>query len=390
MNSEIKYIGVDDIELDLFEGQYEVSQGVSYNSYVILDEKVAVLDTVDKRCEGEWLMKLKEVLQGRDVDYLILHHLEPDHAGSVLEFLKQFPNATLVGNVKTFQMLPLFLEECVTNNTIIVNEGYMLSFGEHKLTFYMAPMVHWPEVMVSYEEKEKTLFSADAFGKFGALSLTGEEDWACEARRYYFNIVGKYGAPVQTLLKKLRNLDVEKICPLHGPMLYKDLAYYVDLYDIWSSYRAECEGVLVAYASFHGNTAAVAEAFVEMLRLNGCTNVVMHDISRADMSEVIEDAFRYDRMILAAASYEGGLAPSMREFLQKLQSKSYQKRIVGIIENGSWAPSAGKVMKELLADMKEVEVLEPIVTIHASMKKTDCISLKVLADAIAGKREKNF
>ena len=382
VKGEIKYIGVDDTRLDLFEGQYEVPQGVSYNSYVILDEKVAVLDTVDKRCEEEWLKRLKETLQGRKVDYLILHHLEPDHAGSVQRFLTEFPEVILVGNVKTFQMLPLFLEECPVENTLVVKEGDALLLGEHRLTFYMAPMVHWPEVMVSYEENEQVLFSADAFGKFGALSLEGEEDWACEARRYYFNIVGKYGAAVQTLLKKLQMLEVKKICPLHGPILTENLAYYVDLYDTWSSYRAETKGVLVAYASFHGNTAAAAEAFVEMLREKGCTNVVITDLSRADMAEAIEDAFRYDRMVLAATSYEGGLAPAMGEFLQKLQSKGYQKRTVGIIENGSWAPCAGKAMKELLSSMKEVEVLEPVVTIRATMKKADCASLKILADAV--------
>ena len=382
MKREIIYIGVDDTELDLFEGQYKVPQGMSYNSYVILDEKVAVLDTVDKRCEEEWLTRLKETLQGRAVDFLILHHLEPDHAGSVLRFLKEFPEVILVGNAKTFQMLPLFLETCPIENTIVVKEGDVLSLGEHRLTFYMAQMVHWPEVMVSYECKEQVLFSADAFGKFGALSLTGEEGWACEARRYYFNIVGKYGIPVQALLKKIQTLSVKRICPLHGPILGENLAYYIDLYDTWSSYRAETEGILVAYASFHGNTASVAETFVAMLREKGCTNVVIRDMSRDDMSEVIEDAFRYDRMVLAATSYEGGLAPVMQEFLHKLQSKNYQKRTVGIIENGSWAPSAGKVMRQLLSCLKEVEVLEPTITIRATMKKTDYVSLNTLADTV--------
>ena len=320
------------------------------------------------------------------MDYLILHHLEPDHTGSILKFLAEFPKVLLVGNVKTFQMLPLFMEVCVTNNTIMVKEGDVLVLGERSLTFYMAPMVHWPEVMVSYESKEKVVFSADAFGRFGALSLTKDADWVCEARRYYFNIVGKYGAPVQTLLKKLRKLEAEKIFPLHGPMLCENLAYYMDLYDTWSSYKAEKEGVIVVYASFHGNTAEVAETFVGMLRRNDCANVVKYDLARADMSKVIEDAFCYDKLVLAAVSYEGGLAPVMREFLQKLQSKNYQKRKVGIIENGSWAPSAGKMMKELLSGMKEIEILEPMITIRATAKSTDCISLKVLADAISGKR----
>lgn len=383
MKSEIRYIGVDDTKLDLFEGQYEVPQGVSYNSYVILDEKVAVLDTVDKRCEEEWLRGLKVTLNGRNVDYLILHHLEPDHAGSVLRFMKEFPDTVLVGNAKTFQTLPLFLGDSCIQNRIIMKEGDVLSLGEHKLTFYMAPMVHWPEVMVSYEEKEKTLFSADAFGKFGALSLTEKEDWACEARRYYFNIVGKYGVPVQTLLKKVRSLEIAKICPLHGPILTENLGYYLDLYNTWSSYKAETEGVLVAYASFHGNTAMAAKTFAAMLREEGCTKVVMRDLSRVDMSEVIEDAFRYNRMVLASVSYEGGLASVMREFLQKLQSKNYQKRTVGIIENGSWAPAAGKVMKELLLGMKEIELLEPVVTIRSMMKKEDEMKLRTLATAVA-------
>lgn len=382
MTEGIKYIGVDDETLDLFEGQYEVPEGVSYNSYVIMDEKVAVLDTVDKRCEKEWIQKLNEVLQGRKVDYLIIHHLEPDHAGSIARFMEQFPEVTLVGNAKTFQMLPLFWENCRLDNTLVVKEGANLSLGEHQLTFYMAPMVHWPEVMVSYEQKEKLLFSADAFGKFGALSQTEGEDWDCEARRYYFNIVGKYGAPVQALLKKVGMLDIAGICPLHGPVLQDNLAYYVGLYDTWSSYKPESEGVLVAYASFHGNTGAVAEAFAEMLREKGVAKVVLRDLSRTDMAEVIEDAFRYDRMVLAAASYEGGLAPAMREFLMQLQSKAYQSRQVGIIENGSWAPSAGKVMQEFLMQMKEIEIVEPVITIRAAMKKADHTCLLQLADAV--------
>lgn len=382
MTEGIKYIGVDDETLDLFEGQYEVPEGVSYNSYVIMDEKVAVLDTVDKRCEKEWIQKLNEVLQGRKVDYLIIHHLEPDHAGSIARFMEQFPEVTLVGNAKTFQMLPLFWENCRLDNTLVVKEGANLSLGEHQLTFYMAPMVHWPEVMVSYEQKEKLLFSADAFGKFGALSQTEGEDWDCEARRYYFNIVGKYGAPVQALLKKVGMLDIAGICPLHGPVLQDNLAYYVGLYDTWSSYKPESEGVLVAYASFHGNTAAVAETFAEMLREKGVAKVVLRDLSRTDMAEVIEDAFRYDRMVLAAASYEGGLAPAMREFLMQLQSKAYQSRQVGIIENGSWAPSAGKVMQEFLMQMKEIEIVEPVITIRAAMKKADHTCLLQLADAV--------
>lgn len=385
----IKYIGVDDEDLDLFEGQYVVPDGVAYNSYVIVDEKVAVLDTVDKRRENEWLCKLDAALEGRKVDYLVIHHLEPDHAGSIMEFVKKFPDIMLVGNARTFQMLPNFLTDCRLDNKLIVKEGDVLSLGEHKLTFYMAPMVHWPEVMVSYESKEKVLFSADAFGKFGALALTQGESWACEARRYYFNIVGKYGAAVQGLLKKMQEIEIEKICPLHGPQLLENLEYYISLYDIWSSYQAESKGVLVAYTSFHGNTAEGAELLAQMLCEKSCEKVVLRDLAKVDKAEVIEDAFRYDRMVLAAPTYEGGLAPCMREFLHQLKSKDYQKRVVGIIENGSWAPSAGKLMKTILSEMKQVEIIEPIVTIRTMTQKADCVKLEELADAICTKNNKN-
>lgn len=385
----IKYIGVDDEDLDLFEGQYVVPDGVAYNSYVIVDEKVAVLDTVDKRRENEWLCKLDAALEGRKVDYLVIHHLEPDHAGSIMEFVKKFPDIMLVGNARTFQMLPNFLTDCRLDNKLVVKEGDVLSLGEHKLTFYMAPMVHWPEVMVSYESKEKVLFSADAFGKFGALALTQDESWACEARRYYFNIVGKYGAAVQGLLKKMQEIEIEKICPLHGPQLLENLEYYISLYDVWSSYQAESKGVLVAYTSFHGNTAESAELLAQMLCEKSCEKVVLRDLAKVDKAEVIEDAFRYDRMVLAAPTYEGGLAPCMREFLHQLKSKDYQKRVVGIIENGSWAPSAGKLMKTILSEMKQVEIIEPIVTIRTMTQKADCVKLEELADAICTKNNKN-
>lgn len=385
----IKYIGVDDEDLDLFEGQYVVPDGVAYNSYVIVDEKVAVLDTVDKRRENEWLCKLDAALEGRKVDYLVIHHLEPDHAGSIMEFVKKFPDIMLVGNARTFQMLPNFLTDCRLDNKLVVKEGDVLSLGEHKLTFYMAPMVHWPEVMVSYESKEKVLFSADAFGKFGALALTQGESWACEARRYYFNIVGKYGVAVQGLLKKMQEIEIEKIYPLHGPQLLENLEYYISLYDIWSSYQAESKGVLVAYTSFHGNTAEGAELLAQMLCEKNCEKVVLRDLAKVDKAEVIEDAFRYDRMVLAAPTYEGGLAPCMREFLHQLKSKDYQKRVVGIIENGSWAPSAGKLMKAILAEMKQIEIIEPIVTIRTMTQKADCVKLEELADAICTKNNKN-
>ncbi len=379
----VKYIGVDDTTIDLFESQYVVPEGVSYNSYVILDEKVAVMDTVDKRGMEEWEKNLLNELDGRKVDYLVVHHLEPDHAGSIARMVELFPEVTLVGNAKTFQMMPQFFDFDLEGKTLVVKEGDTLSLGEHELTFVMAPMVHWPEVMVSYESKEKILFSADGFGKFGALELTKDDDWACEARRYYFNIVGKYGAPVQTLLKKAAGLDIQCICPLHGPILKENLGYYIGMYDTWSSYKPENEGVLVAYASIHGNTAKVAEKVGEMLREKGVEKVVVSDLAREDMAEVIEDAFRYDRMIVAAASYDGGVFPCMQDFLHHLQSKAYQNRKVAIIENGSWAPCAGRAMKSILETMKNVEIVEDMVTIRSTMKEADMEGLQKLVDEMA-------
>ncbi len=383
ISDTVKYIGVDDTTIDLFESQYVVPQGVSYNSYLILDDKVALLDTVDLRGVSQWEENLKNELGGRKVDYLIISHLEPDHAGSIGRLIKSYPEVTLVGNAKTFQMLPQFFEKEMTGiNLLTVKEGDKLSLGTHTLSFYMAPMVHWPEVMVCYEESEKILFSADGFGKFGALSLTENEDWACEARRYYFNIVGKYGVPVQTLLKKAATLDIEMICPLHGPILKDNLGYYIGLYDTWSKYEPESKGVLIAYASIHGNTAKVAEKLGEMLREKGEEKVVVSDLAREDMAEVIEDAFRYDRMILCGASYDGGVFPCMHDFLHHLQSKAYQKRKVGILENGSWAPCAAKVMKEMIAAMKDIEVAEPTVTIRSVMKETDMEAMGELVNAM--------
>lgn len=376
ITDSIKYIGVDDTTLDLFESQYVIPQGVSYNSYVILDEKIAVMDTVDKRGEKTWEENLLAALDGRKADYLILHHLEPDHAGSIARFVELFPEAILVGNAKTFQMLPQFFDFELTDRCLVVKEGDVLSLGTHTLSFIMAPMVHWPEVMVSYDDKDKVLFSADGFGKFGALELTKDEDWACEARRYYFNIVGKYGGPVQALLKKAKALEIQYICPLHGPVLSENLDYYVGLYDTWSRYEPESEGVLIAYASIHGNTAMVAKRVAELLKEQGVSKVVVSDLAREDMAEVIEDAFRYDRMILAAASYDGGVFPCMQDFLHHLQSKAYQKRKVGIIENGSWAPSAGRVMRGILDTMKELEIVEPMITIRSTMKESDMDGLK--------------
>lgn len=381
ITEKIKYIGVDDTTIDLFESQYVVPEGISYNSYVILDDAVAVMDTVDKRGQKEWEENLMAALEGRKVDYLVIQHLEPDHAGSIARMVERFPEVVLVGNAKTFAMLPQFFELPPNVGTLTVKEGDTLSLGEHTLSFYMAPMVHWPEVMVTYEAKEKVLFSADGFGKFGALSLTEADGWACEARRYYFNIVGKYGAPVQTLLKKAAGLEIQCICPLHGPILKEDLWYYISLYDTWSSYQPENDGVVIAYASIHGNTAQVAKKLGEMLEEKG-EKVCFHDLARADMAEVIEDAFRYDRMVLAAASYDGGVFPCMQDFLHHLQSKAFQKRKVALIENGSWGPTAARTMRGILETMKEVEILEPVVTIRSTMKEADVPALEKLVEVL--------
>ncbi|MBO6139652.1 MAG: FprA family A-type flavoprotein [Agathobacter sp.] len=385
ISEAVKYIGVDDKTIDLFESQYVVPHGVSYNSYLILDEKVALMDTVDARGVEQWEKNLLAALDGRNVDYLIVSHLEPDHAGSIGRLVELFPEVTLVGNAKTFQMLPQFFDELPVdeNHKITVAEGESLSLGTHTLNFYMAPMVHWPEVMVTYESSEKILFSADGFGKFGALDYEDPEGWACEARRYYFNIVGKYGAPVQALLKKAAGLDIQTICPLHGPVLNENLGYYIGLYDTWSSYKPENQGVLVAYASIHGNTAKAAQKFAEMLRAKGVEKVSVMDLSRDDMAEVVEDAFRYDRMVLAAASYDGGVFPCMQDFLHHLQSKAYQKRTVGIIENGTWGPTAGRTMKGILETMKDITIVDPMVTIRSTMKESDLPAMEALADVIA-------
>ena len=378
---DIAYIGVDDTDLDLFESQYIIPNGISYNSYLIKDEKIAVMDTADNRKIDEWLENLRTALDGRTPDYLVVQHMEPDHAGCIAEILEEYPAIKIVASARAIQMLPQFFEgKDFSQNTIAVKEGDTLSLGEHILQFFMAPMVHWPEVMVTYDKKDKVVFSADGFGKFGALSY--EEDWACEARRYYFNICGKYGGPVQALLKKLATLDVECICPLHGPILKENLGYYIGLYDTWSKYDVETEGVFIAYASIHGGTAAVANVMAEILREKGAKKVSVADLSRDDMAEAIEDAFRMDKMIVAAASYDGGVFPVMHDFLHHLQIKAYQKRRVGIIENGSWAPCAGRVMRGMLEQMKDVEIAEPMVTILSRMKQSDRAALEALADAI--------
>lgn len=382
ISDKIKYIGVDDTTLDLFESQYAVPDGVSYNSYVILDDKTAIMDTVDKRGMKDWENNLLNALDGRNADYVIIQHMEPDHAGSLARLIELFPEITVVGNAKTFVMINQFFENINIKNSLTVKEGNTLNLGSHTLTFVMAPMVHWPEVMVTYESSEKVLFSADGFGKFGALSLTENADWACEARRYYFNIVGKYGAPVQTLLKKASALDIKTICPLHGPVLSDNLGYYLDLYNTWSSYQPESKGVFIAYASIHGNTAYAAEQFAEMLRNKGVDNVVITDLSRCDIAEAVEDAFRYDRMVLAAASYDAGVFPIMQDFLHHLQAKAFQNRTVGLIENGSWAPTAAKTMRNILETMKNITIVEPVVTIKSVLKETDIPALDQLADAL--------
>lgn len=384
ISEAVKYIGADDTTLDLFESQYQIPNGVSYNSYVILDEKVAVMDTIDERKTDEWFANLENVLNGRTVDYLVISHLEPDHAANIKRAADKFPQAQLVLSAKAKAMLPQFFDIAhLEERCLVVKEGDTLELGTHKLHFVMAPMVHWPEVMVTYESSEKILFSADGFGKFGALDYEDPEGWACEARRYYFNIVGKYGAPVQALLKKAAGLDIRTICPLHGPVLKENLGYYIGLYDTWSSYKPEDKGVLVAYASIHGNTAKAAQKFAEMLRAKGVEKVSVMDLSRDDMAEVVEDAFRYDRMVLAAASYDGGVFPCMQDFLHHLQSKAFQNRTVGIIENGTWGPTAGRTMKGILETMKNITIVEPMVTIRSAMKESDLPAMEALADVIA-------
>ena len=376
----VKYVGVDDKTIDLFESQYVVPNGVSYNSYVILDDKVAVMDSVDLRAGTEWFSNLDEVLEGREPDYLVVNHLEPDHSGNIQNFMEKYPKAQLVLSVKAQSMLSQFFTLDMNERCIAVKEGDELNLGSHTLTFVMAPMVHWPEVMVTYEKNEQILFSADGFGKFGALDT--EEDWACEARRYYFNIVGRYGMQIQALLKKTAVLDIRTICPLHGPVLTDNLSYYIDKYNTWSSYMPEDQGILIACASIHGNTMKAAEKLAEMLRAKGAPKVVVADLAREDMAEVIEDAFRYDKMVLAAATYDAGIVPCMESFLLHLKSKNYQKRTVGIIENGSWAPMAGKIMKEILTGMKEIAVLEPVVTIKSTLNADSTAALETLCEAL--------
>ena len=380
ISDSIKYIGVDDTTLDLFESQYIVPHGVSYNSYLILDEKIAVMDTVDARKTKEWFDNLDKELKERVPDYLIVSHLEPDHSANIQLFTEKYKEAKLVLSAKAKAMLPQFFNiEGLDERCIVVKEGEELDLGNHHLKFIMAPMVHWPEVMVEYETTEKILFSADGFGKFGALSH--DEDWACEARRYYFNIVGKYGAPVQALLKKASTLDIKMICPLHGPILKENLGYYIDKYQIWSSYQSEDDGVLVASASIHGNTKEVALKVVDLLKEKG-VKVAFTDLTRDDMAEAVEDAFRYSKMILAGATYDGGVFSPMEDFLHRLQHKGYQNKTVGLIENGSWAPLANKVMKDMLTPMKNITICENTVTIKSTYKDENQEAINQLVEEI--------
>ena len=379
ITKDIRYIGVDDKEIDLFEGQYIVPNGIAYNSYLILDDKIAVMDTVDKRKKDEFLANLERELDGRTPDYLVVSHVEPDHASSIQAVVEKYPGIQLVGNAKTFPMLSLYFDLDLAN-AITVKEGDTLDLGHHKLTFVMAPMVHWPEVMVTYDSLDKVLFSADGFGKFGALDT--DEDWDCEARRYYFNIVGKFGAQVQALLKKAAALDIQVICPLHGPILKETIGHVLEKYQIWSSYGVESEGVFIAYASLHGNTAAAAEQLAAILKEKGCPKVAITDLAREDMAEALEDAFRYGKVILAASSYNGGVAPFMEDFLHHLKAKNYQKRTIGLMENGSWGPTAARTMKGILETMKDITVVEPVVTIKGAVKESDKAAMMELAEAI--------
>ena len=377
VTEEIINIGVNDREITLFEGQYEVKNGMAYNSYVILDKQVVVMDTVDPRATQEWLQNLEEAVGTRAVDYLVIQHMEPDHGGSIMQLIQRYPAMKIVGNAKTFQMLQQFFEVDPGEKAVIVKEGDTLCTGKHTLQFFMAPMVHWPEVMVTYDQTEKVLFSADGFGKFGTRDA--DEDWTCEARRYYINICGKYGMQVQALLKKAAALEISTICPLHGPVLTEQLGYYIDKYQVWSSYEPEDEGVLIACASIHGHTLQAAKKMKEILEQKGAKKVVLSDLTRDDLHEAVEDAFRYSHMIIAAASYDASVFPPMEDFLSRLKSKNYQKRKVGIIENGSWAPTAAKSMKALLEGAKQLSIAEPVVTIKSAMKAENLTQMEALA-----------
>lgn len=381
ITKDIFYIGVNDHDLDLFEGQYIVPNGMAYNSYVIMDEKVAVFDTVDKNFTDQWLGNLKEALGGRTPDYLIVQHMEPDHSANIMSFIKEYPDTVIVGNAKTFAMMENFFEGLdLGDKKLIVKDGEKLSLGSHELTFVFAPMVHWPEVMMTYDSTDKVFFSADAFGKFGALDT--EEDWACEARRYYFGIVGKYGAQVQALLKKAGALDIQTICPLHGPVLKEDLGYYLGLYNTWSSYGVESEGVFIAYTSVYGNTKQAAELLAQKLTEKGCPKVAIADLAREDMAESVEDAFRYGKLVLATTTYNADIFPFMKHFILDLTERNYQNKTIGLIENGSWAPTAAKVMKGMFEKSKNITWTETTVSIKSAVKSENIAQIEALAEEL--------
>ena len=380
ITDDIKYVGINDHKVDLFEGQYVVENGMAYNSYVIMDEKIAVMDSVDAGFGAEWLANIEAVLSGKAPDYLIVQHMEPDHSANIKNFMDKYTCATVVATSKAFVMMKQFFGTDFADRRVVVAEGDTLTLGKHTLTFVMAPMVHWPEVMVTYDSADKVLFSADGFGKFGALDV--EEDWACEARRYYIGIVGKYGAQVQALLKKAATLDIQTICPLHGPVLTENLGYYINLYDIWSSYRVESEGVMIAYSSIYGHTKEAVLELEKLLTAKGCPKVVVCDLAREDMAEAVEDAFRYGKLVLASVTYNGDIFPHMKEFINHLTERNYQKRTVAFIENGSWAPTAAKVMKKMLENSKELEFVESVVTVKSALAEENKAQLEVLVASL--------
>ena len=380
ITDDIHYIGVNDHDIDLFEGQFTVPNGMAYNSYVIMDEKIAVVDTVDANFTQQWLNNLAGVLNGRKPDYLIVQHMEPDHSANIGVFAETYPDTKIIGNKSTFTMINNFFDIDIEDRKVVVNNGESLSLGRHELTFVFAPMVHWPEVMVTYDSTDKVLFSADAFGKFGALDV--DEDWACEARRYYFGIVGKFGAQTQNLLKKASELDISMICPLHGPVLNENLGYYLNLYDTWSSYGVESEGVMIAYTSVYGNTKKAAELLAEKLKEKGCPKVVVCDLAREDMAEAVEDAFRYGKLVLATTTYNADIFPFMREFIESLTERNYQNRTIGLIENGSWAPTAAKVMRKILEGSKNITFTDTAVTVKSAVKNENIEQLDALADEL--------
>lgn len=381
ITNDIKYVGVNDREIDLFEGQYIVENGMAYNSYVILDEKTAVMDSVDVHFSAEWLSNIKAVLDSRQPDYLVIQHMEPDHSGSIAEFMKAFPETKVVSSAKSFAMMKQFFGTDFSDRQVVVKDGDTLGLGSHTLSFIAAPMVHWPEVIVTYDAYDKVLFSADGFGKFGALDM--EEDWACEARRYYFGIVGKFGVQVQNLLKKAAALDIQAICPLHGPILTENLSYYIGLYQTWSSYSVESEGVMIAYSSVYGNTKKAAELLAEKLNEKGCPKVVVNDLARCDMAEAVEDAFRYGKLVLASPTYNGDVFPFTREFIHELTERNYQKRTIGFIENGSWAPTAAKVMKKMLENSKDLTFTDTTVKVMSALNEESIAAIEALAEELS-------